>query len=67
MRFFFCLNFDRRLDVSLRVIEFVVSKFRILVVDIVNVFGEWRLYIYDEEIRKFEKGIRVDYYWCDIF
>ena len=35
--------------------------------DIANVSDEWRLYIHDEEIRKPEKGTRVDYYWRDIF
>ena len=35
--------------------------------DIANVPDEWRLYIHDEEIRKLEKGTRVDHKWRDIF
>lgn len=35
--------------------------------DIASVSDEWRLYIHDEEIRKPEKGTRVDHYWRDIF
>ena len=35
--------------------------------DITNVSDEWRLYIYDEEIRKPGKGTRVDHQWRDIF
>ena len=54
MRFLSCLNPDRRSDA--RAIEFVASKLRMRAADIANVSGEWRLYIYDEEIRKPEKA-----------
>ena len=67
LRFLSCLNPDRRSDASLRAIEFVASKLRTPAADIANVPDEWRLYIYDEEIRKLEKGTRVDHYWHDIF
>ena len=50
------LNPDRRSDASLRPIEFVASKLRMPAADITNVSDEWRLYIYDEEIRKPGKG-----------
>lgn len=67
LRFLSCLNPDRRSDASLRAIEFVASKLRTPAADIASVSDEWRLYIHDEEIRKPEKGIRVDHYWRDIF
>ena len=67
MRFLSCLNPDQRSDASLRVIEFVATKLRMPAADIANVSDEWRLYIHDEEIRKPEKGSRVDHYWRDIF
>ena len=67
LSFLSCLNPDRRPDASLRAIEFVASKLRTPAVDIANVSDEWRFYIYDEEIRKPEKGTRVDHYWRDIF
>ena len=50
------LNPDRRSDASLRPIEFVASKLRMPAADITNVSDEWRLYIYDEEIRKPKKA-----------
>jgi len=67
LRFLSCLNPDRRSDASLRAIEFVASKLRTPAADIASVSDEWRLYIHDEEIRKPEKGTRVDHYWRDIF
>ncbi|PFX13024.1 hypothetical protein AWC38_SpisGene22936 [Stylophora pistillata] len=67
LRFLSCLNPDRRSDAILRAIEFVASKLRTPAADIASVSDEWRLYIHDEEIRKPEKGTRVDHYWRDIF
>ena len=52
---------------SLRTIKVVASKLRTPAADIANVSDEWRLYIYDEEIKKPEKGTRVDHYWRDIY
>lgn len=66
LRFVSCLNPDRS-DASLRAIEFVASKLRTPAADNANVSDEWRLYIYDGEIRKREKATRVDHYWRDIF
>ena len=51
-----------KFTVILSVVEFVASKLRTPAADIANVSDEWRLYIYDEEIRKPEKGTRVDHY-----
>ena len=67
MTFLSCLNPDRRSDASFRAIQFFASKLRTPAADIANVSDEWRLYICDEEIRKPEKGRRVDHYWRDIF
>ena len=51
-----------KFTVILSVVEFVASKLSTPAADIANVSDEWRLYIYDEEIRKPEKGTRVDHY-----
>ena len=67
LRFLSWLNPDQRSDASSRAIEFVATKLRMPAADIANVSDEWRLYIHDEEIRKPEKGTRVDHYWRDIF
>lgn len=51
-----------KFTVILSVVEFVASKLSTPAADIANVSDEWRLYIYDEEIKKPEKGTRVDHY-----
>ena len=67
LKFLSWLNPDQKSDASSRAIEFVATKLRMPAADIANVSDEWRLYIHDEEIRKPEKGTRVDHYWRDIF
>ena len=52
---------------SLRAIEYVAGKLRLPTENIADVSDEWRLYLHDEDVKKHEKGTRVDHYWRDIF